>query len=112
MQFRALGPVEVLGEDGPIRLGRGKRRALLVLLLVHANEVVSSDRLIDALWGGRPLVRRGEARYFLIGGAFGLSRYGNTGASTVQSICTQVSGFSGGSLYDCAGKATAIAAAG
>jgi hypothetical protein len=36
------------------RLGRGKRRGLLALLLIHANEVVSQDRLIEALWGERP----------------------------------------------------------
>jgi 4-amino-4-deoxy-L-arabinose transferase-like glycosyltransferase len=58
------------------------------------------------------LVRRGEARYFLIGGAFGLSRFGNQGATTVESICTRVTGFTGGSLYDCAGKAAPIARAG
>jgi predicted ATPase/DNA-binding SARP family transcriptional activator len=54
VQFRILGPVEVRDEKGVLPLGKGKQRALLALLLLHANEVVSSDRLIDELWGERP----------------------------------------------------------
>jgi DNA-binding SARP family transcriptional activator len=54
MEFRVVGPLEVVGANGPVRLGRGKRRALLAALLIHANEVVSQDRLIEALWGERP----------------------------------------------------------
>jgi DNA-binding SARP family transcriptional activator/streptogramin lyase len=54
MRFCVLGSLEVVGADGPVQLGRGKRRSLLTLLLIHSNEVVSQDRLIDALWGPRP----------------------------------------------------------
>jgi DNA-binding SARP family transcriptional activator len=54
IDFRILGPLEVEGDDGPIALGGGKQRALLGLLLVHANEVLSSDRLLDELWGEHP----------------------------------------------------------
>ena len=54
MEFRILGTIEVCGEDVPIRLGGPKQRALLAILLLHANEVVSSDRLIDELWGDHP----------------------------------------------------------
>jgi DNA-binding SARP family transcriptional activator/ABC-type transport system substrate-binding protein len=54
MEFRLLGPVEALRDGRPIALGGAKPRALLALLLLHANEVVSRDRLIDALWGERP----------------------------------------------------------
>ncbi len=54
MEFRLLGPVEVLRDGRPVPLGGAKPRALLALLLLHANEVVSRDRLIDALWGDRP----------------------------------------------------------
>jgi YVTN family beta-propeller protein len=52
--FRLLGPVEVSDGDRPVRLGEGKQRAVLALLLLHRNEAVSSDRLIDALWGEAP----------------------------------------------------------
>src|SRR6478609_3078797 len=50
MEFRVLGPLEVVGDEGPISLGGTSQRALLALLLLHANEVVSSDRLLDELW--------------------------------------------------------------
>jgi DNA-binding SARP family transcriptional activator/WD40 repeat protein len=52
--FRLLGPTEVTDGDGPVRLGEGRQRAVLALLLLHRNEPVSSDRLIDALWGETP----------------------------------------------------------
>src|SRR5262245_44059476 len=51
IEFRVLGPLEVLRNGQQIEIGTGKRRALLAVLLLHANEVVSSDRLIDELWG-------------------------------------------------------------
>ncbi len=50
MEFRILGPLEVLENGRQIELGGAKQRALLAILLMHANEVVSTDRLIDALW--------------------------------------------------------------
>ena len=54
MQFRLLGPLEVLDNDRSLALGRGHQRALFALLLLNANEVVSTDRLIDELWGEAP----------------------------------------------------------
>jgi DNA-binding SARP family transcriptional activator len=54
MDFRLLGPLEVTDGDGTVRLAEGRQRSVLVLLLLHRNEAVSSDRLIDALWGQRP----------------------------------------------------------
>ena len=54
MDFRLLGPLEVFDEGQSIRVGHGKRRSLLALLLLHPNEVISSERLIDELWGERP----------------------------------------------------------
>lgn len=53
MEFRLLGPVEARRDDRQIALGGAKPRALLALLLLHANEVVSRDRLIDAIWSDR-----------------------------------------------------------
>src|SRR5436190_20101388 len=52
--FRILGPLEAWADDRELPLGSGRQRALLALLLVHANEVVSTDRLIEELWAGRP----------------------------------------------------------
>jgi DNA-binding SARP family transcriptional activator len=54
MQFRILGPLEVADGQGAISFDAPKHRALLAILLLHANEVVSGDRLIDELWGERP----------------------------------------------------------
>ena len=51
LEFRALGPLEVLRDGRPIDLGPFKQRSLLALLLIHANEVVSVDRIQDELWG-------------------------------------------------------------
>jgi len=51
MEFRILGPLEVWDGGGEISLGGPKPRALLAVLLLHLNEVVPSDRLIDELWG-------------------------------------------------------------
>jgi DNA-binding SARP family transcriptional activator len=46
-----LGPLEVRRGGEHVRLGSGQQRRLLAVLAVHANEVVSTDRLVDALWG-------------------------------------------------------------
>jgi DNA-binding SARP family transcriptional activator len=54
VEFRILGPLEVFDEGAPVRLGGRNQRALLALLLLNAGEVVSTDRLIDGLWGGEP----------------------------------------------------------
>src|SRR5512132_2478860 len=54
MQFLVLGPLEVIADGQPLALRAAKQRALLAVLLVHANRAVSADRLIDALWAGRP----------------------------------------------------------
>src|SRR5204863_4845936 len=54
MDFRLLGPLELVRDDGPLPLGGPKPRALLALLLLHANETLSRERLIDELWGERP----------------------------------------------------------
>jgi DNA-binding SARP family transcriptional activator len=53
MEFRILGPLEVADGDSVVPLGGAKQRALLAILLLSANRVVSSDRLIDELWGER-----------------------------------------------------------
>jgi DNA-binding SARP family transcriptional activator len=53
VEFRVLGPLEVVDGEEALPLRGGRCRALLALLLLHANEVVSVDRLIDDLWGER-----------------------------------------------------------
>src|SRR4249919_645161 len=51
--FRILGPLEVEEDGRVLKLGGAQPRALLALLLLHANEVVPRDRLIDELWNGQ-----------------------------------------------------------
>jgi DNA-binding SARP family transcriptional activator len=54
-QMRLLGPFEARLEGGDVvSLGGLRQRALLAILTLHANEVVSVDRLIDELWGEHP----------------------------------------------------------
>ena len=54
VQFRLLGPLEAQDGERGVELGRPKQRVLLAVLLVHANQVVSLDRLIEELWGAEP----------------------------------------------------------
>ena len=54
IEFRILGSLEAVADGRPVALGGSKQRALLALLLLQANRVVSRDRLIDELWDGSP----------------------------------------------------------
>ena len=54
MEVRVLGPLDIVGEDGPVPLGALKQRRLLAALVVHAGEARSADLLIDAVWGPSP----------------------------------------------------------
>ena len=55
LELGLLGPLEVRIDDGaPVALGGVRQRALLAVLALHANQVVSTDRLIDELWGEHP----------------------------------------------------------
>ena len=54
IEFRVLGSLEVVDRDGRLALGAPKQRALLAVLLLRRGEPVSSDRLIDEVWGDQP----------------------------------------------------------
>ena len=53
-KYRILGPLEVNSGDRILELGGHRQRSLLAILLIHANEVVGTDRLVAELWGDRP----------------------------------------------------------
>lgn len=53
MHYRVLGPVGVRRNGVDVALGR-RPQMLLALLLINANQVVSTDRIIDELWGDDP----------------------------------------------------------
>ncbi|MFQ5966447.1 MAG: BTAD domain-containing putative transcriptional regulator [Acidimicrobiia bacterium] len=54
LQYRVLGPLEVMGSDGPIDLGAPRQQKVLALLLCSPDRVISTDRLIDEIWGDAP----------------------------------------------------------
>ncbi len=54
LQFQLLGPLGVRAGDGDIELGSPKQRAVLAVLLLNANEIVPTDRIIDSVWGDAP----------------------------------------------------------
>ena len=54
MELRILGSLEVVAEGRLVEPRAGKQRSLLAFLLLHGNERVSADRLVDVLWGERP----------------------------------------------------------
>src|SRR5215471_5157602 len=54
MEFRLLGAFEVWDNGQPVEIAGAKRRALLALLVLRANEVVRSELLVDELWGEHP----------------------------------------------------------
>jgi DNA-binding SARP family transcriptional activator len=54
VEYRVLGALEVVDEGRPLSVHGSKQRALLTMLLLNANQAVSTDRLIEALWPGEP----------------------------------------------------------
>ncbi|HEX4690232.1 MAG TPA: BTAD domain-containing putative transcriptional regulator [Solirubrobacteraceae bacterium] len=60
MDFHLLGPLEVRDGDRPLRIGEGRQRSVLALLLLHHDEPVAVDRLIDELWGAQPPATAGK----------------------------------------------------
>src|SRR3954470_6533325 len=61
LDFRILGPLEVSRDGRPVVFGGRRPRALLCVLLLRANEVVSTDRLVEDLWAGAPPARARKA---------------------------------------------------
>jgi DNA-binding SARP family transcriptional activator len=60
MDFRLLGPLEVFEGNRPLPVGGVKQRSVLAILLMHANELVTTDQLIDEIWGGAPPAKAGK----------------------------------------------------
>jgi len=54
VEIRVLGPLEVVVDGRPVELPSGKPRLVLAALVVRPNEVVSTDRLFEVLWGAEP----------------------------------------------------------
>src|SRR5437763_15926403 len=71
MRFAILGPLEVVADGRQLPLGGPQQRALLAVLLLNAGRVVSTDRLVDYLWGEQ---QPAAARSLLQGCVAGLRR--------------------------------------
>jgi DNA-binding SARP family transcriptional activator len=54
VEFRVLGPLEVVHDGVATRIGSPTQRTLLALLLAHPNEVVSTDRIVEVFWPENP----------------------------------------------------------
>src|ERR1041385_9109250 len=61
VDFAILGPLEVTDGGRSIAVGGPKQRALLAILLLHAHEGVSRDRLVDGIWGEHPPANPSQA---------------------------------------------------
>ena len=57
MEFGVLGPLEVTAHGQPLLVRGARLRAVLAMLLMHANQVVPADQLIEELWPGQPADR-------------------------------------------------------
>jgi len=58
VEFRILGPLEVVADGVALHLGTPRQRTLLGMLLIWAGDVVSQDRLLDDLWDEPPATAR------------------------------------------------------
>jgi len=66
VRYQVLGPVELFTGGVPVRLGGPKQRAVLALLLLHANRVVSEQRFLTMVWGDDPpLSVRGQLQMYV-----------------------------------------------
>ncbi|GGP35367.1 AfsR/SARP family transcriptional regulator [Saccharothrix coeruleofusca] len=54
LEFGVLGPLQVLADGRPVRIGRKGMRGLLAMLVLEANRVVPIDGIVDSLWGDDP----------------------------------------------------------
>jgi DNA-binding SARP family transcriptional activator len=93
VEFRILGTLDVVDGERSVKFPRAKPRALLAMLVVHANQVVSADRLADALWGELPppsATNTLQGYVSQLRQALGASR---SGAETTPIIRTQAPGY-------------------
>ena len=68
MEFRILGPLEVVADGRVVAIGGGKQRLVPGVLLLHSNEVVSIDRLVDLVWAEKaPAAARTSVQVYVSG---------------------------------------------
>jgi DNA-binding SARP family transcriptional activator len=92
MDFRILGSLEILDDGRAIALPGTKPRALLALLLLHANETLTADRIIDELWGERPPAAAGKTLQMHVS-RLRKALGGEDGTGTAGAITTRERGY-------------------
>jgi predicted ATPase/DNA-binding SARP family transcriptional activator len=90
--YSVLGPLEVHDGERLVELTRAKDRLLLGTLLIHANQVVSTDRLLDVLWNERPPASGLKALQFHVSSLRDTLQPGRSGASDTP-LKTQAPGY-------------------
>jgi DNA-binding SARP family transcriptional activator len=90
MQFKVLGPLEVVGEFGPVSVKGARRRALLGVLLFHAGRTVPMARLIDGIW---PVDPPASAVYNLRTYVHGLRRILSAAGDSTERLASAAAGY-------------------
>ena len=80
VEFRVLGPLEVVVDGEPVAVGGGRQPAVLAALLVRAPGSVAQDRLVDELWGEQPPASAGHAVQVYVSRIRKVLREGGDGA--------------------------------
>lgn len=91
--FGVLGPLEAAVDGVAIHPGGAKQRTVLAMLLLHANHVVSTDRLIDAVWGERLPPRAGSTLQVYISTLRALLEPDRRAAPDQRMIATRAPGY-------------------
>ena len=93
LEFRLLGPLEVVRDSVTIDLGPAKQRAVLAVLILHARQVVSTDRLIDEVWGADPPPTAAHALQVYISKLRSLLEPGRSRGATGEVLRTRRPGY-------------------
>ena len=93
LKFRVLGPFEVVCDGRLLDVGPTKQRATLAMLLMHANTVVPTDRLLDGLWSGEPPVNARHALQVYVSNLRKLLKSGRSPGGNGQVLITRRPGY-------------------
>lgn len=93
MELRVLGPMEVVTGSRTLELGTRMHRALLSVLVMELDHVVSVDRIIDCLWGGRPPATAGSALHVYVSGLRKVFEPERSPGTPSQVLVTQPPGY-------------------
>src|SRR5690349_7738549 len=94
MRFNVLGPLEVVSGGDVLALPAGRAQAVLAMLVLHGNQAVSTDRLIEATWGGNgPPTARTQLQGYVSSLRRALSSRSPGTAASEDRLVTRASGY-------------------